>query len=61
MRAVLGSWVVFEVMGLSTNTGAQPDFDDLRVPGFTIHYSHFVINDTQTSSDEEFLAGTNEI
>ncbi len=61
MRDVRGNRAVFGVMGPSTNTVVQPDFDDLRVPGVTNHYSRIVIQDAQAVSDETFLAGTIEI
>jgi maleate isomerase len=49
------------VLGPSTNTIVQPDFDDLRVPGVTNHYSRIVVDDAQAISDETFMAGTLEI
>lgn len=61
MRDVRGSRAVFGVMGPSTNTIVQPDFDDMRVTGVTNHYSRIVIQDAQAVSDETFLAGTIEI
>jgi maleate isomerase len=61
MRDVRGERAVLGVVGPSTNTVVQPDFDDLRVPGVTNHYSRIVIQDAQAVSDETFLAGTMEI
>ena len=61
MRDVRGGRAVFGVMGPSTNTIVQPDFDDLRLPGVTNHYSRIVVEDAQAVSDETFLAGTIEI
>jgi len=52
---------LFGVLGPSTNTIVQPDFDDLRVPGITNHYSRIVVDDAQAISDETFMAGTLEI
>ena len=52
---------LFGVLGPSTNTIVQPDFDDLRVPGVTNHYSRIVVDDAQAISDETFMAGTLEI
>lgn len=52
---------LFGVIGPSTNTIVQPDFDDLRVPGVTNHYSRIVVEDAQAISDETFMAGTQEI
>ncbi len=57
----LGSRRLFGVLGPSTNTIVQPDFDDLRVPGVTNHYSRIVVEDAQAISDETFMAGTLEI
>jgi maleate isomerase len=51
----------FGVLGPSTNTVVQPDFDDLRVPGVTNHYSRIVVNDAQAVSNETFMAGAWEI
>lgn len=56
-----GSRRLFGVLGPSTNTIVQPDFDDLRVPGVTNHYSRIVVDDAQAISDETFMAGTLEI
>lgn len=52
---------LFGVLGPSTNTIVQPDFDDLRVAGVTNHYSRIVVDDAQAISDETFMAGTMEI
>ncbi|MEM1438009.1 MAG: arylmalonate decarboxylase [Pseudomonadota bacterium] len=51
----------FGVLGPSTNTIVQPDFDDLRPEGVTNHYSRIVIENAQAISDEAFMAGTLEI
>jgi maleate isomerase len=51
----------FGVLGPSTNTIVQPDFDELRVPGVTNHYSRIIVEDAQALSDESFMAGTLEI
>ncbi|PKI01303.1 arylmalonate decarboxylase [Glaciecola sp. 33A] len=51
----------FGVLGPSTNTIVQPDFDDMRVPGVTNHYSRIIVEDAQALSDESFMAGTLEI
>lgn len=58
---VLGYRKLFGVLGPSTNTVVQPDFDDLRVRGVTNHYSRIVVEDAQAISDETFMAGTFEI
>jgi len=52
---------LFGVLGPSTNTIVQPDFDDMRVRGVTNHYSRIVVADAQALSDETFMAGTMEI
>lgn len=61
MPDALGWRARFGVLGPSTNTIVQPDFDDMRVPGVTNHYSRIVIEDAQAISDETFMAGTLEI
>lgn len=57
----LGSRKLFGVLGPSTNTIVQPDFDDLRPRGVTNHYSRIIVEDAQAISDETFMAGTLEI
>lgn len=52
---------LFGVLGPSTNTIVQPDFDDLRPRGVTNHYSRIIVEDAQAISDETFMAGTLEI
>lgn len=49
------------VLGPSTNTIVQPDFDDLRVPGVTNHYSRIFTPNAKAISNETFLAGTKKI
>jgi len=61
MKDSLGYRKLFGVIGPSTNTIVQPDFDDLRVPGVTNHYSRIVIKDANAVSNESFMAGTLEI
>jgi maleate isomerase len=51
----------FGVLGPSTNTIVQPDFDDLRVPGVTNHYSRIFTPNSHAVSNETFLAGTKKI
>lgn len=51
----------FGVLGPSTNTIVQPDFDDMRPYGVTNHYSRIVVSDAQAVSNESFMAGTQEI
>ena len=57
-RDALGWRAKFGVLGPSTNTIVQPEFDDLRVPGVTNHYSRIVIRNASAVSDETFMAGT---
>ncbi|PKB14588.1 maleate isomerase [Novosphingobium kunmingense] len=57
----LGYRMKFGVLGPSTNTIVQPDFDDLRVPGVTNHYSRIVVDDAKAVSNESFMAGAWEI
>jgi len=61
MTDVLGYRAKFGVLGPSTNTIVQPDFDDMRVPGVTNHYSRIVIHNANAISNESFMAGTLEI
>lgn len=49
------------VLGPSTNTTVQPDYDDMRPAGVTNHYSRIIVSDAHAVSDETFLAGTSEI
>ena len=48
----------FGVLGPSTNTIVQPDFDDLRPRGVTNHYSRIFTPNSKAISNESFLAGT---
>ncbi len=57
MRDVLGWRHRFGVMGPSTNTIVQPDFDDMRPAGVTNHYSRIFTPDAQAISNETFIAG----
>ena len=45
----------FGVLGPSTNTIVQPDFDDLRPVGVTNHYSRIAIPNDPVNNDQEFL------
>ena len=57
-RDVLGWRLKFGVLGPSTNTVVQPDFDDLRPPGVTNHYSRIFTLDADAVSNETFMAAT---
>lgn len=56
-KDVLGYRRKFGVLGPSTNTVVQPDFDDLRVPGVTNHYSRIFTPNAQAVSNDTFMAG----
>ena len=47
----------FGVLGPSTNTIVQPDFDDMRPLGVTNHYSRIFTPNAQAVSNETFRAG----
>lgn len=55
---VLGHRKKFGILGPSTNTVVQPDFDDLRPVGVTNHYSRMWTPDAHAISDESFMSGT---
>ena len=57
MRDVLGWRKKFGVMGPSTNTIVQPDFDMMRPPGVTNHYSRIFTPNAKAISNESFMAG----
>jgi maleate isomerase len=61
MRDVLGWRKKFGVLGPSTNTIVQPDFDAMRPVGVTNHYSRIYTPDAQAVSNESFRAGANTI
>ena len=61
MTDVLGWRAKFGVLGPSTNTIVQPEFDAMRVPGVTNHYSRIIIQNANAVSDETFIAGTMKI
>ena len=58
MRDVLGWRCKFGVLGPSTNTIVQPDFEMMRPPGVTNHYSRIFTPNAQAVSNETFTAGT---
>jgi maleate isomerase len=49
---------LFGVIGPSTNTIVQPDFDDMRPHGVTNHYSRIFTPNSRAISDETFMAAT---
>ncbi|RMB01937.1 maleate cis-trans isomerase family protein [Eilatimonas milleporae] len=56
-RPVLSSRLKIGVVGPSTNTVVQPDFDDMRPVGVTNHYSPIIIQNQQAISNETFQEG----
>src|SRR5215207_8256863 len=61
MTDALGWRRKFGVLGPSTNTIVQPDFDDMRPSGVTNHYSRIYTPNTNAVSNESFRAGANVI
>src|SRR3954469_13330862 len=58
MRDVLGWRRKFGVLGPSTNTIVQPDFEMMRPVAVTNHYSRIFTPNAQAVSNETFTAGT---
>ena len=58
MRDVLGWRRKFGVLGPSTNTIVQPDFEMMRPLGVTNHYSRIFTPNAQAVSNDTFMAGT---
>lgn len=52
---------LFGVLGPSTNTIVQPDYDDMRPHGVTNHYSRIFTPNSRAISDETFMAATQKI
>jgi maleate isomerase len=57
MLDVLGWRKKFGVIGPSTNTIVQPDFELMRPPGVTNHYSRIFTPNAQAVSNDSFKAG----
>jgi maleate isomerase len=57
MRDVLGYRMKFGVLGPSTNTIVQPDFEMMRPIGVTNHYSRIFTPNAKAISNESFMAG----
>jgi len=51
----------FGVLGPSTNTIVQPEFDDMRPAGVTNHYSRIRNENAQAISNELFMSGARRI
>jgi maleate isomerase len=60
-KDALGPRMKFGVLGPSTNTSVQPDFDDLRPHGVTNHYSRILVPNRRAVSNETFMEGAWEI
>ena len=58
MRDVLGWRRKFGVLGPSTNTVVQPDFEMMRPAGVTNHYSRIFTPNAKAVSNDSFMAGT---
>jgi maleate isomerase len=58
MTDVLGWRAKLGIIGPSTNTIVQPEYDDMRPEGVTNHYSRIYTPNAQAISDETFMAGT---
>ena len=58
MSDVLGWRRKFGVIGPSTNTVVQPDFEMMRPIGVTNHYSRIFTPNAQAVSNDTFMAGT---
>lgn len=56
-RDVLGWRKKFAVIGPSTNTVVQPDFEAMRPPGVTCHYRPILTPNAKAISNESFKAG----
>lgn len=61
MADALGFRRRFGVLGPSTNTIVQPDFDGMRPYGVTNHYSRIFTPDASAVSDASFRAGADTI
>ncbi len=61
MADVLGWRAVFGVLGPSTNTVVQPEFDDMRPAGVTNHYSRIYTPNANAVSNETFMQATSVI
>ena len=59
MSDVLGWRHRFGVLGPSTNTVVQPDFDGMRPVGVTNHYARIFTPDASAVSNDTFMAGAN--
>ena len=58
MTDVLGWRGLFGVLGPSTNTVVQPEFDGMRPEGVTNHYSRILTPDANAVSNDTFMNAT---
>lgn len=57
MADVLATRKMLGVIGPSTNTIVQPEFDDMRPAGVTNHYSRIFTDNAKAISNETFMTG----
>ena len=55
MTDALGWRRKFGVLAPSTNTSVQPEYDDMRPPGVTNHFSRMAIRDMKVTDDRSFM------
>jgi maleate isomerase len=55
MVDTLGYRAKFAVLAPSTNTSVQPEFDEMRPPGVTNHFSRIFIPNSPVKDDKDFL------
>ena len=58
MKDVLGWRALFGVLGPSTNTVVQPEFDQMRPAGVTNHYSRIFTPNANAVSNDTFMNAT---
>ena len=58
MSDILGWRGLFGILGPSTNTVVQPEFDDMRPNGVTNHYSRILNPNADAVSNESFMNAT---
>jgi maleate isomerase len=58
MSDILGWRGLFGILGPSTNTVVQPEFDDMRPNGITNHYSRILTPNADAVSNESFMNAT---
>jgi Maleate cis-trans isomerase len=58
MTDVLGWRALFGILGPSTNTVVQPEFDQMRPAGVTNHYSRIFTPNANAVSNDTFMNAT---